>query len=93
MAHLPYIHLTRDPVQTRFTFYGMSTLGGLQEMLRRLMTTDEVRRTPDTILFVRNYRPVRLSKIGYHEIKPWSKWVGINPLFGKPFKGKTRLRL
>jgi type IV secretion system protein VirD4 len=65
----------------------------LQEMPRRLMTADEVRRTTDTILFVRNHRPVRLSKIGYHEIKPWSKWIGINPLFGKPFKGKTRLRL
>lgn len=65
----------------------------LQDAPRRLMTADEVRRTDDTILFVRNHRPIRLSKTGYHEIKPWSKWVGVNPLFGKPFKGKTRLRL
>lgn len=65
----------------------------LQDAARRLMTADEVRRTDDTILFVRNHRPIRLSKIGRHEIKPWLKWVGINPLFGKPFKGKTRLRL
>ena len=65
----------------------------IQDAPRRLMTTDEVRRTSDTILFVRNHRPIRLSKIGYHEIKPWSKWVGINPLFNKPFKGKTKLYL
>lgn len=54
---------------------------------------DAARRTDDTILFVRNHRPIRLYKIGYHEIKPWSKWVGVNPLLGKPFKGKMRLRL
>lgn len=53
----------------------------LHEMSRRLMTPDEVRRTPDTILFYRDQRPIRLSKIGYHEIKPWEKWVAINPLF------------
>lgn len=65
----------------------------LQEMPRRLMTSDEVRRTPDTILFFRDQRPIRLSKIGYHEIRPWAKWVEINPLFNKPFKGKIRLYL
>ncbi len=65
----------------------------IQDAPRRLMTADEVRRTDDTILFVRNHRPIRLSKIGYHEVKPWAKWVGVNPLFNKPFKGKTRLWL
>lgn len=65
----------------------------LQDAPRRLMTADEVRRTSDTLLFVRNHRPIRLSKIGYHEIRPWAKWVGINPLFNQPFKGKIRLRL
>lgn len=65
----------------------------LQEMPRRLMTPDEVRRTPDTILFYREQRPIRLNKIGYHEIKPWAKWVGINPLFNKSFKGKIKIYL
>lgn len=65
----------------------------IQDAPRRLMTADEVRRTNDTLLFVRNHRPVRLSKIGYHEIKPWARWVSINPLFNKPFKGKIRLWL
>lgn len=69
------------------------TTSSVQDSARPLMTADEVRRTEDTILFVRDMRPIRISKIGYHEIKPWSKWVGINPLFGKRFRAKTRLRL
>ena len=64
-----------------------------QEMSRRLYTADEVRRTNKTILFVRDQRPVLLDPIGYHEAKPWSKWVGLNPLYGKPFKSKIRLRI
>lgn len=65
----------------------------IQDAPRRLMAADEVRRTSDTILFMGNHRPIRLSKIGYHEVKPWVKWVSINPLFNKPFKGKIRLWL
>lgn len=60
---------------------------------RRLMTPDEVRRTEDMIVFVRNHRPMRLSKIGYHEIEPYASKSGINPLFGTRYKGKIRLRL
>jgi type IV secretion system protein VirD4 len=41
-----------------------------QDAPYHLMTADEVRRTSDTILFMRNFHPIHLSKIGYHEIKP-----------------------
>ena len=64
-----------------------------QEHGRRLLTPDEVRRFGYTILFYRNHRPVKLNQIGYHEIRPWSRKVGINPLFGKRYKGRARLRL
>lgn len=70
-----------------------SVSASLQDAPVPLLSPDEVRRTEDSILFVRNLRPIRLAKVGYHEVRPWSKWVGINPLFGKPYKGKTRLRL
>lgn len=65
----------------------------VQDNPRPLKTADEVRRTAKAILFVGKQPPVELDKIGYHEIRPWSKWIGINPLFGKRFKGRTRLRL
>ena len=65
----------------------------VSESSRRLLTPDEVRRFPDTILFIRDQPPIRAHKIGYHEVKPWSKWVGINPLFGKKLKGKTKVWL
>lgn len=65
----------------------------LQEMPRRLLTADEVRRTEKTIVFVRDQRPILADPAGYHEVKPWTKWVGLNPLYGKPFRSKTRLRL
>lgn len=65
----------------------------LQENSRRIMTPDEVRRTEKSILFYRNMRPIELDKIGYHEISPWRRWVGINPLYGKKYKGRVRLRI
>lgn len=60
---------------------------------RKLGTPDEVRRTDKAILIVRKERPILLDPIGYHEIAPLKHQVGINPLFGKPYKGKTRLKL
>jgi type IV secretion system protein VirD4 len=65
----------------------------VHEAPRRLMTPDEVRRTPSTILFVKDHRPILLDQIGYHQIQPWAKRVGINPLFGKRYKGKIKLRV
>lgn len=64
-----------------------------QEHGRRVLTPDEVRRFNKIILFYRKQHPVALDQIGYHEVKPWHRRVGINPLFGKRFKGKVRLKL
>ena len=69
------------------------TSSSVQDTARPLLTADEVRRTKKTILFVRDLKPIEVDKIGYHEIKPYSKWVAPNPLFAKKLKGKTRLRL
>ncbi len=65
----------------------------MQESPRRLLTADEVRRTEKTLLFVGRVRPIKLDQIGFHEINSFSCQVGINPLFGKKYKGKTKLRL
>lgn len=65
----------------------------LSETGRKLGTPDEVRRTSKNILIVRKERPILIDPIGYHEISPLKNQVGINPLFGKPYKGKTKLRI
>lgn len=63
------------------------------EHARRILTPDEVRQFGDTILFIRNLPPIHAVKTGYHEVKPWSKWVDANPLFGSKLKGKTKVWL
>jgi type IV secretion system protein VirD4 len=63
------------------------------EAPRRLLTPDEVRQFADTILFVQALPPIWAKKLGYHEVSPWKRWAGINPLHGKCFKGKTKLTL
>ncbi len=63
------------------------------EHARRILTPDEVRQFADTILFIRNLPPIHAIKTGYHEVKPWSEWVGANPLFGSKLQGKTRVWL
>ena len=75
-------HIFEDPVQH-----------SMNEQSRKLLTPDEVRRFADTILFVRNLPPIHAQKVGYHEVKPWANWVGVNPLFGTKLKGKIRVWL
>lgn len=65
----------------------------LSEGSRRLLTPDEVRRFEDAIIFARGMRPIRGQRIGYHEVSPWCSWAGVNPLFGRKYVGKVRLRL
>lgn len=65
----------------------------VSEQARRLLTPDEVRQFPDTIIFVRNMKPIHSIKTGYHEVKPWSDWIPANPFFGSKLQGKTRVRL
>jgi len=67
----------------------------INESSRRLITPDEVRRLPESesIIFIRNMRPIKAQKLSYAEVSPWKHWVDINPLFGKRLKGKTRVWL
>ena len=65
----------------------------VSETSRKLKTPDEVRRTDKHIVLLRDERPILLDPVGYHEVHPWKNQVGINPLFGKKYKGKTKLRL
>lgn len=65
----------------------------VSEHARRLLSADEVRQFPDTIIFIDSLPPIRAIKTGYHEVKPWSDWVAANPLFGSKLRGKTRVRL
>lgn len=65
----------------------------LSETSRRLKTPDEIRRNEKTILILRGERPILLDPIGYHEVSPWKHHVAINPLHGKRYKSKTRLKI
>lgn len=65
----------------------------LSDASMHLMTPEQVRRCTDAIVFVREHKPMRLKKIGYQEVSPWKRWVGINPLYGKKYKARTKLRL
>ena len=65
----------------------------VSEQSRKLLTPDEARRCSNTLLFIRDLPPIKTRSTGYHEVMPWKKWVGINPLFGKAYKGKTKLWL
>lgn len=75
-------HYSSDPVQF-----------SLGEQSRRLLMPDEVRRFSDMIVFIRNHSPIHALKVGYHEVKPWAKWVETNPLFGSKLKGKIKVWL
>lgn len=75
-------HVMIDPV-----------LFSVGEHARPLLTPDEVRRFRDCIILLRGQPPIHALRVGYHEVMPWKKWAGIDPMFGKKFKGKTRLVL
>ncbi|MCB1838850.1 MAG: type IV secretory system conjugative DNA transfer family protein [Alphaproteobacteria bacterium] len=63
------------------------------EHARPLLTPDEVRQFPDSIILVRGQPPIHALKVGYHEVSPWKKWADIDPMYGKKFKSKTKLYL
>ena len=63
---------------------------------RDLMRPDEIRQMPvdEQILFIRNLKPARALKLGYHEVAPWRSQVQPNPFFGgKRFLGTLKMRL
>lgn len=65
----------------------------LSEHARPLLTPDEVRQFPDTIILMNGQPPIHAKNRGYHEVSPWKKWARIDPMYGKKFKGKTLLKL
>lgn len=65
----------------------------MSDTTRAQMTPDEIRRSEDGLLFVRQAPPVRFKPISYAEIAPWRDQVGINPFHGKPFRKKVRLKV
>ncbi len=63
------------------------------EVARKLKTPEEVRQTDKLIVFRSGKRTMELDHVGYHEIHPWRHQAGINPLFGKKFKGRIKVRV
>lgn len=63
------------------------------EIARKLKTPEQVRQTDKLIVFRSGKRTMELDNIGYHEVDPWRNQAGINPLFGKKYKGRVKLRV
>lgn len=63
------------------------------ETSRRLLNPDEVRRFEQMILLIDAIPPISARNIGYNEVNPWAKRAGINPLYGKKFKGEIRFKV
>ncbi len=75
-------HVVVDPV-----------LFSVGEHARPLLTPDEVRRFRDCIILLRGQPPIHALKVGYHEVRPWSRWADADPMYGRKFKGKARVVL
>ena len=75
-------HIIHDPVNW-----------SVGEHARPLLTPDEVRQFPGSIILIRGQSPIHAHPAGYHEVKPWSKWADVDPMYGKKFKGKTKVHL
>ncbi|MBI1274506.1 TraM recognition domain-containing protein [bacterium] len=73
-----------------FTDPAMRSVG---EAARPLLTPDEALRFGDSIVLIKDQPPIHALKVGYHEIDPFQQWADTNPMFGKPFTGKIRIRL
>ncbi len=64
------------------------------EMSRRLMTPDEIMKTPHTIIQLRGQYPILAQTVGYDAVKPWNRWAKPNTLYGnKPLISKTCIKL
>ncbi len=85
-----------QPIMTYNASYNAGEEGHgqtLTEAGRPLANSDEIRRTTQGILFVRQLKPILFEPVSYAEIHPWRDQVGINPFHGKPFRKKIKLRL
>ena len=66
----------------------------VSETGRKLLTATEVSQFEKVIVFYKDYPPMALDKVGYHEVHPWRNQADPNPLFGrKQYKGKVRVRV
>ena len=89
--------LGEEKVKSRNYNLGSTVQGAIsqsvQDRSQKLLSPEEIRRTDDTIAIIKGHRPIRLKRLGYHQVWPWKRQVGINPLYGKKYKGWTRLWL
>ncbi len=71
--------------------------GGMRENMsesaRPLMTGDEIRRTRNGILIIRQQRPILQKPLSYSEVEPLRKLADINPHHGKAFLNTVKLKL
>jgi len=72
---------------------GSGVQQSMSESARPLMTKDEIRRTKNGILIVRQHRPILQTPISYSQIKPLRILASINPHHGKPYLKRVKLRL
>ncbi len=78
------------------TLFGEPAGMSMNASLRDLMRADELRQLPEDeqIIFIKNLKPVRALKAGYHEVEPWRSEVAPNPLHGGArFLGKLKMTL
>lgn len=75
-------------------FHGHEMQGhSLSEHVRPLMTVDEIRRNPFTLLFIRHHPPILTNLPPYAAIDPWRNMVSPNPMRGEKKKWKLPIQL
>ena len=65
----------------------------MSEKAKALMTADQIRRSKNGLLFVREHPAMEIEMLSYGEVSPWNKQAGINPFHGAPFKQKRKAKL
>lgn len=65
----------------------------LRESGRKLMTSDEIRRSENGLLFVQNLPVIEQRPVSYSEIDPLRDLADINPYHNKPFRQKVKVKL
>ncbi|MEM9375593.1 MAG: TraM recognition domain-containing protein [Pseudomonadota bacterium] len=63
-----------------------------REESKPLHTRDEIRRCKQSIVFVRNNKPIKTDTPPIAAIHPWRKQVGVDPFHGKPWRLPIKLR-
>ncbi len=58
-----------------------------------LARPEDLLRYDEAIILLRSQPPILAHKVGYNEVSPWRDQAGINPYYGKKYKGRIRMRL